>query len=99
MEKLSYALGMVIGHNLKGMGVKNLSQDDFGKAMNDVLTNQTTSLTDQEAQKRQHAKFVKKANVSSPRMPRKKALLYCPAVCNTLSSPKVQAHSPRLPIV
>lgn len=42
---------MVIGHNLKGMGVKNLSQDDFGKAMNDVLTNQTTSLTDQEAQK------------------------------------------------
>lgn len=51
MEKLSYALGMVIGHNLKGMGVKNLSQDDFGKAMNDVLTNQTTSFTDQEAQK------------------------------------------------
>lgn len=51
MEKLSYALGMVIGHNLKGMGVKNLSQDDFGKAMNDVLTNQTTSLTDQVAQK------------------------------------------------
>lgn len=51
MEKLSYALGMVIGHNFKGMGVKNLSQDDFGKAMNDVLTNQTTSLTDQEAQK------------------------------------------------
>lgn len=51
MEKLSYALGMVIGHNLKGMGVKNLSQDDFGKAMNDVLTNQTTSLTDQEAQR------------------------------------------------
>lgn len=51
MEKLSYALGLVIGHNLKGMGVKNLSQDDFGKAMNDVLTNQTTSLTDQEAQK------------------------------------------------
>ena len=51
MEKLSYALGMVIGHNPKGMGVKNLSQDDFGKAMNDVLTNQTTSLTDQEAQK------------------------------------------------
>ena len=51
MEKLSYALGMVIGHNLKGMGVKNLSQEDFAKAMNDVLTNQTTSLTDQEAQK------------------------------------------------
>ena len=51
MEKLSYALGMVIGQNLKGMGVKNLSQDDFAKAMNDVLTNQTTSLTDQEAQK------------------------------------------------
>lgn len=49
MEKLSYALGMVIGHNLKGMGVNELSAD-FAQAVNDVLTGQTPKVTDAEAQ-------------------------------------------------
>ena len=50
MENLSYALGMVIGHNLKGMGVKDLNVSDFSQALNDVVTGQTCKLTDQEAQ-------------------------------------------------
>ena len=50
MEKLSYALGMVIGHNLKGMGVKNLSSADFARAIDSVMQGQTCELTDQEAQ-------------------------------------------------
>lgn len=50
MDKLSYALGMVIGHNLKGMGVDNLQGDDFNKAVMDVLTGKTAQLTDAEAQ-------------------------------------------------
>ena len=50
MEKLSYALGMVIGHNLKGMGVDNLNGTDFAQAITDVLAGQTTKLTDAEAQ-------------------------------------------------
>lgn len=50
MEKLSYALGMVIGHNLKGMGVNNLNAADFAAAVSDVLTNQTAKLDDAEAQ-------------------------------------------------
>ena len=50
MEKLSYALGMVIGHNLKGMGVKDLSSADFAQAIDDVMGGQTCRLTDQEAQ-------------------------------------------------
>lgn len=50
MEKLSYALGMVIGHNLKGMGVNNLNAADFAAAVSDVITNQTAKLDDAEAQ-------------------------------------------------
>ena len=49
MEKLSNALGMVIGHNLKGMGVNTLGTD-FAQAVNDVLNGETPKMTDQEAQ-------------------------------------------------
>lgn len=50
MEKLSYALGMVIGHNLKGMGVSNLNSTDFAQAVTDVIAGHATLLEDQEAQ-------------------------------------------------
>ncbi len=50
MEKLSYALGMVIGHNVKGMGVNNLSGNDFAQGLNDLLEGKTCKLTVQEAQ-------------------------------------------------
>ena len=49
MEKLSYALGMVIGHNLKGMGVNELGAD-FAQAVNDVIAGNTPKMTDEEAQ-------------------------------------------------
>lgn len=41
---------VVIGHNLKGMGVDNLNGTDFAQAITDVLAGQTTKLTDAEAQ-------------------------------------------------
>lgn len=50
MEKLSYALGMIIGHNLKGMNVTNLNGADFAKAVEDVLSGAKTALSDAEAQ-------------------------------------------------
>ena len=50
MENLSYALGMVIGHNLKGMGVKNLNATQFAQAVTDVLEGHATLLDDAEAQ-------------------------------------------------
>ncbi|MBR4936602.1 MAG: FKBP-type peptidyl-prolyl cis-trans isomerase N-terminal domain-containing protein, partial [Bacteroidaceae bacterium] len=37
MDKLSYALGLVIGHNLNGMGVQNINNADFAQAVADVL--------------------------------------------------------------
>ena len=50
MDKLSYALGMVIGHNLKGMGVDNLNGSDFAQAVNDIISGETPKLGDNEAQ-------------------------------------------------
>lgn len=50
MDKLSYALGMIIGHNLKGMNVKNLNGTDFANAVNAVLAGAQTEISDSEAQ-------------------------------------------------
>ena len=51
MDKLSFALGLVIGHNLNGMGVQNINKADFAQAVADVLAGNPTALTDAEAQK------------------------------------------------
>lgn len=51
MDKLSYSLGMVIGHNLKGMNVKGLVEADFACAVQTVLAGGPTELTDEEAQR------------------------------------------------
>lgn len=50
MEKLSYALGMVIGHNLKNMSVNEINAADFAAAISDVLAGNTTKIDDAEAQ-------------------------------------------------
>ena len=50
MEKLSYALGMVIGHNLKNMSVNEINAADFAAAVSDVLAGNTTKIDDAEAQ-------------------------------------------------
>lgn len=50
MDKLSYALGMVIGHNLKGMNVTGLVSGDFAAAVAAVLAGGKTEIADAEAQ-------------------------------------------------
>ena len=37
MEKLSYALGLLIGHNLKGMNIDGLVTAEFTRAVEQVL--------------------------------------------------------------
>ncbi len=49
MDKVSYALGMGIGSQLKDMGAENLNIDDFAQAIKDVLAGKKM-LTDTEAQ-------------------------------------------------
>ncbi len=50
MEKLSYALGMIIGHNLKGMNIEGLNTQEFAQAVSDVIDGKETRLGDIEAQ-------------------------------------------------
>ncbi len=51
MEKISYALGMVIGHNLKGMNVTGLDATDFANGVADVLSGRGAALGDEEARR------------------------------------------------
>lgn len=49
MDKFSYAIGLGIGQNLLSMGAKGISVEDFAQAINDVLNNNPTAITHQEA--------------------------------------------------
>lgn len=46
MDKLSYALGLNIGHQLSQMGAKGLNIDDFAQAIKDVIAGNTPQLAD-----------------------------------------------------
>lgn len=50
MDKISYALGMVIAHNLRQMGIDALQTEDFTAAVKAVISGEKTELTDHEAQ-------------------------------------------------
>lgn len=50
MEKLSYALGMIIGQNLKSMNIENLNTTEFAKAVAAVLAGEKTDMTVMQAQ-------------------------------------------------
>lgn len=50
MDKISYALGMVIGHNLKSMNVGQISSADFAQAVADILDDKQPAMADAEAQ-------------------------------------------------
>ena len=50
MKNLSYALGMIIGHNLKGMNIEGLEVSEFAQAVADVIEGKETRLGDVEAQ-------------------------------------------------
>ena len=49
MDKVSYALGMGIGHQLADMGAQDLNIDDFAQAIKDSIAG-TVQLTEAEAQ-------------------------------------------------
>ena len=50
MDKLSYALGLSIGQNLKSSGVNKLQYQDFAQGIEDILLPNPTKITMQEAQ-------------------------------------------------
>ena len=50
MDKLSYALGIVIGHNLKGLNIETINSADFAEAVQAVISGQKPAMADAEAQ-------------------------------------------------
>jgi FKBP-type peptidyl-prolyl cis-trans isomerase FklB len=50
MDKVSYALGLGIGHQLKAMGGNKLVIDDLAQAIKDVINDATTQMDIKEAQ-------------------------------------------------
>lgn len=60
MEKVSYALGMSIGHQLQQMNATDLNIDDFAQAITDVF-NGDAKLSDAEAQAAVQDFFSRKA--------------------------------------
>ena len=60
MDKISYALGLGIGQQLKSMGIENFSAEDFARSVRDVLAGKETEMSHSEAQKMLNEYFQKK---------------------------------------
>lgn len=50
MDKISYALGLSMGQNLLGSGVKTLNYEDLTLGIKDIISGETPKITYQEAQ-------------------------------------------------
>ena len=51
MDKVSYALGLGIGNQLRQMGAGELNIDDFATAIKDVIAGNELKVSNTEAQK------------------------------------------------
>lgn len=60
MNKISYALGLGIAHQLKCMGIEDFSVEDFSQSVSDVLADKTPAMTNREAQELLNDYFQKK---------------------------------------
>lgn len=61
MNKISYALGLGIGQQLKSMHIENFSVEDFTKSISEVLADLPTEMTAREAQVMLNEYFENKA--------------------------------------
>lgn len=61
MDKISYALGLGIGQQLKSMNITNFNIEDFAKSIADVMNGETTQMTAREAQEMLNEYFATKA--------------------------------------
>ena len=61
MNKISYALGLGIGQQLKNMGIEDFSLEDFMKSICDVMSDTEPAISHREAQKLLNEYFDKQA--------------------------------------
>lgn len=60
MDKISYALGLGIGQQLKNMNIENFSIESFAKSIADVMSGAKTEMTAVDAQKMLNEYFQEK---------------------------------------
>ena len=60
MNKISYALGLGIGQQLKSMNIEDFSIEDFTKSISDVMSGNETAISSREAQAMLNEYFQKK---------------------------------------
>lgn len=60
MDKISYALGLGIGHQLKSMNIENFSIEDFTRSISDIMEGKPTEFDAREAQQMLNEYFSKK---------------------------------------
>ena len=60
MNKISYALGLGIGQQLKNMNIEDFSIEDFTKSISDVMSGKETATSSREAQAMLNEYFQKK---------------------------------------
>ncbi|MDE6159417.1 MAG: FKBP-type peptidyl-prolyl cis-trans isomerase [Bacteroidaceae bacterium] len=61
MDKISYALGLGIGQQLKSMNIRNFCMEDFSRSIADVMNGNETAMTAREAQQLLNEYFESKA--------------------------------------
>ncbi len=65
MDKISYALGLGIGQQLKNMNIENFCVEDFTQSIVDVMNDKETAMTAREAQVMLNEYFENKAKEES----------------------------------
>ena len=60
MDKISYALGLGIGQQIRSMNIENFSIEDFAKSITDVMEGKETAFSAREAQIMLQEYFTKK---------------------------------------
>ena len=60
MNKISYALGLGIGQQLKSMNIEDFSIEDFAKSISDVMSGKDTAISSRDAQALLNEYFQKK---------------------------------------
>lgn len=60
MDKISYALGLGIGQQIKSMNIENFSIEDFAQSVREVLEGRQTAFSSREAQLMLQEYFTKK---------------------------------------
>lgn len=60
MNKISYALGLGIGQQLKNMNIEDFSIEDFTRSIQDIMTGNPTAMSSREAQQMLNEYFKKK---------------------------------------